>query len=65
MVLGFMATSYEVGELQAIFDEYCRQHGVIEPDRRDAYAHRLVDAHANGLRRNEDLISCLERARLG
>ena len=65
MVLGFMATSSEIGELQAIFDEYCRQHGVIEPDRRDAYAHRLVEAYATGLRGNEGLIACLDRARLG
>ena len=63
MVRGFVASSSEIGELQTIFDEYCVQHGVVEPDRRDAYAHRLVEAYANGLRGAEGLIACLERAR--
>ena len=46
-----------------LFDEYCLQHGIVEPDRRDAYAHRLVEAYANGLRDNA-LIATLERGRL-
>lgn len=63
MVTGFIATSSELGQLQKVFDGYCLQHGVIEPDRRDAYAHRLVEAYANGLRDAEALIGSLERVR--